>query len=52
MDYESKCDLCAAKYNHQEGVTTECNTSCCESCSEDHVKFIHTGDECYAYLVD
>ena len=53
MDYESKCDLCAAKYNHhKEGTTTECGTSCCEACCESYVKFVHTIDEVYAFLED
>jgi hypothetical protein len=53
QEQQTSCDLCAAKYNHyKEGLTTECGTSCCDSCSENYVKFIHTGDEVFAFLDD
>jgi hypothetical protein len=53
QEQQTSCDLCNVEYNHhKEGLTTECGTSCCDSCSEDYVKFIHTGDEVFAFLED
>ena len=53
-NHQVTCDLCDESFDYRlEGATTECSAIVCQACCDDGaVRFHHTDDECFAYLVD
>ena len=50
-NHQTICDLCDEWFdNRLSGLVTECGTTCCDACTDEHVQFLHTDSDCFAYL--